>query len=125
MEASHVVQRSFDCGPGGLSVNGGLNSEEHGDIFAAGACADIAVPNPAQNAMEQAEIIADNISRYESQSLRRFEPGAKPFIVTVGEEAVLEYGEKGYRSRLFRYLKRLIRTKYWMGLSWKKLKLGF
>lgn len=125
MEASHVVQRSFDCGPGGLSVNGGLNSEEYEGVFAAGACADTDAPDTAQNAMEQAEIIADNIARGESESLQRFEADTKPFIVTIGEEAVLEYGEKGYRSRLFRYLKRLIRTKYWMGLSWKKLKLGF
>lgn len=125
MEASHVVQRSFDCGPMGLSVNGGLNSEEYGDVFAAGACADTEAPNTAQNAMEQAEVIADNIARGESESLERFEAGTNPFIVTIGKEAVLEYGEKGYRSRLFQYLKRLIRTKYWLSLSWKKLKLGF
>lgn len=123
MEASHVVQRSFDCGPEGLPVNGGLNSEEYGNVFAAGACADTGTPSTAQDAMEQAEVIAENISRDESESLERFEPGEKPFIVTIGDEAVLEYGDSAYRSRLFRYLKRLIRTKHWMSLSWKKLKL--
>jgi NADH dehydrogenase len=125
MEASHVVQRSFDCGPEGLKVNGGLNSEEHGDVFAAGACADTESPETAQNAMEHASVIAENIDRADSESLERFEAGEKPFIVTVGEEAVLEYGDSAYRSKLFRYLKRLIRTKHWMSLSWKKLRLRF
>lgn len=124
MEASHVVQRSFDCGPSGLEVNRGLNSKEYSDVFAAGACADLEVPNTARNAIDQAEVIAANIAKKDSESLERYEPEDSPFIITVGKDAVMEYGEKGYRSRLFHYLKRMIRTKYWLGLSWKKLRLG-
>lgn len=125
MEASHVIQRSFGCGPHGLEVNSGLNSMDYPDVFAAGACADLEADGTAQNAIDQAEIIAENIAKTDSESLERFEEGDNPFIVTVGKSAILERGGKAYSSRFFKLLKRFIRTRYWIGLSWKKLRLAF
>jgi NADH dehydrogenase FAD-containing subunit len=125
MQTSRLVQRDFNCGKSGLNVNSGLNSVEYDNIFAAGPCADIECSMTAHSAIKHAEIVAENIGKSENESLETFKPGKKMLVLTTGSNGILEYGEKAYEGRVFRYLKKLIRHRYWMNLKWKRLKLRF
>lgn len=125
MQASKLVQRAFDCGKEGIPVNGGLNSKEYENVFAAGASADVESQETARVAIKQAETIAENIGRDEDESLDEFEPPKNIFVITVDDGAIMEYGDKVFTGRLFRYLKRIARTRYWLKLYWKKIRTGF
>jgi NADH dehydrogenase FAD-containing subunit len=125
MQASRLVQRDFGCDGAGLDVNSGLNSSEYDNVFAAGPCADVECSMTAHYSMEHAEIVAENIGKSETESLEEFEPGKRMLILKMGDKALLEYGEKSYEGRSFKYLKKAVRYRYWSGLKWKKLKLKF
>jgi NADH dehydrogenase FAD-containing subunit len=123
MQASKLVQRDFGCGKSGLDVNSGLNSSEYDNVFAAGPCADTEGSMTAHYSIQHAEVIAENVGRSENQSLKEFEPGKRILVLSLGKKGLLEYGEKAYTGRIFRYLETFIRHRYWTGLRWKKLKL--
>lgn len=123
MQASKLVQRDFDCGTSGLAVNSGLNSSKYDNVFAAGPCADIEGSMTAHDSMEHAKVVAENIGKSEKQSLKEYSPGKRMFILTLGSDGLLEYGEKAYKGRTFRYLKKLIRYRYWTRLKWERMKL--
>ncbi|PSG99850.1 MAG: hypothetical protein BRC28_02690, partial [Nanohaloarchaea archaeon SW_4_43_9] len=125
MQSSELVQRDFNCGKSGLEVNSGLNSPEYSNVFALGSCADAGCEVTAYNVIGQAETIAENIGRAENESLEEFEEEERKLLLKMGSTAILEYGDKSYKNRLLRYMKRVIRWKYWGKLKWKKLKLRF
>lgn len=123
MGASEIIQRDFDCGPEGVEVNQGLNSQEYSNVFAAGPCADIEGLDTAYSAIDQSSVIAENMSKSENETLEHYEHGKRLLVVSLGKTGMMEYGEKVFKNRIFRHLKDLIRKRYWFDLYWKKLKL--
>ncbi|MBC5793016.1 MAG: FAD-dependent oxidoreductase [Nanohaloarchaea archaeon] len=123
IQASKLVQRDFETVKNGLEVNKGLCSQKYSNVFAAGDCADLDVMKTAHNAMNQAETIAKNIEKGEAENLEGFEEKFPAILISMGEDGMLEYGEKAYRSKWFRKLKDLVRIRYYYILRKKKLKL--
>lgn len=123
MQASRLVQRDFDCDWSGIDVNSGLSSLGFEDVFVAGPCADIEGSMTAHNSIIQGEIVAENIDRDDSQSLKEFEAGRRMLVLKMGKQAIFEFGDMAFGGRIFRYLKSLIRYRYRAQLRWKKLKL--
>ncbi len=123
IQASKIVQRDFDTGKNGLTVNKGLCSQKYSNVFAGGDCADVECMKTAHNAMNQAETIAENIGRHDSENLKMFKEKFPAILISMGDDGMLEYGEKAYRSKWFRKLKDLVRIRYYYILRKKRLKL--
>jgi NADH dehydrogenase len=123
IQASEVVQDSFDTEPCGLPVNSGLSSKEHENVFAIGDNADSGFKDLAQNAEKQADIVAENITKTKAEALEEYEEGTLPLIISMGDTAILSYGDRTYKNRLFRKLKDLVRIRYLVNLKSRKLKL--
>ncbi len=117
LQASTVVQASFDVDGKGLPVNAGLSSEEYDNIFAAGDCADTEARKTAHNAIREGRVMAENIRKSGHETLERFEEGTPPLVVSLGKTGIFLYGERAYKNRFFRYLKDLIRIRHWMILK--------
>lgn len=125
IQASSVVQNSFDCGPEGVAVNSGLSSEKYPDVFAAGDSADTGIVKTAHTAIDQGELVAHNLEKGEGEELERYEPGNTPLVVSIGRTGLFMYGERVLQSRLFRYLKDMIRLKYFLRLRFEGLKARY
>ncbi len=123
VKAPDLVQKSFDCGPAGIDVNPGLSDSENAEVFAAGDSADTGCLKTAHNAMEQADILAENLDRADSETLKPYVEGTNPLVVSLGSTGMFIYGDRTYESRFFRYLKDLIRMRYWFLLREKQLGL--
>lgn len=120
VQASKLVQEAFNTDEKGLNVNSGLCSKKYDDVFAVGDCADLGLKT-AHNAMKQAETVAKNVEKSENQPLESYEEETNPLVISLGDTAVFEYGEKAYKSFLLRYLKDLVRWRYWFILKKRKL----
>lgn len=125
IQASEIVQTSFNVGSEGLPVNSGLSSKKYENVFAAGDNADYDFVKTAQNAIKQGRLVAENIDCSEDQALENFEEDDIPIIVSLGEKAMLELGEKTYVSKGFRYLESFIRLRYIYGLKKERFKLKY
>lgn len=123
IQASEVVQDSFDADPCGITVNPGLSSQEYENVFALGDNADGGFKDLAQSAERQAAVVAQNITKSESEALDEYEEGKLPVIISLGNTAIFTYGNRTYKNRLFRKLKDLVRIRYWFNLKKRKLKL--
>lgn len=123
IQASKLVQKHFETGPKGLSVNPGLSSEKYSDVFALGDNADSGFINVAQNAERQAKVVAQNVAKSEVQTLEEYSEGRLPLIISLGDTAILSIGEKAFKNRFFRYLKDTVRIRYYFNLKKRKLKL--
>ncbi len=120
VQASEVVQKSFDAGPKGVPVNSGLSSKEHENVFALGDSADADCLKLAQNAEDQAEVVAENIGR--NGALKEYEEKKKPLVISMGETAIFEYGDISLEHRWLRKLKDFTRTYYFASLRFRKLR---
>lgn len=120
VEASTVVQDSFDVGGEGIPVNSGLCSEEYDNVFAAGDCADTGQVKTAHNAILQGELIAENLSRGE-EPLEELSSGMTPLVISLGETGMAVGDSRAFKNRLFRYLKDIVYFKYLFELKKKKL----
>lgn len=125
IKAPDVVQNSFGADSSGIAVNSGLSSEKHPEVFAAGDCADLKAPDTAQNAIEQAVVVADNIGKDENQELERYSPGETPLVVSIGKTGLLMYGDLVFKNRFFRCLKGAIRWRYFLGLRLSRFRARY
>lgn len=123
IQAPELVQKYFDTGPKGLPVNSGLSSSEYADVFAVGDNADSSFVNVAQNAEEQAEVVARNIAKSEDEALDEYSEGKLPLLISLGDTAILSVGEHAFKNRMFRYFKDVVRYRYYFNLKKRKLKL--
>lgn len=123
IQASEVVRNSFGTGRQGIKVNPGLCSPEFGNIFAAGDCADHNYTKTARNAWHQSDVIAENISKSETETLEHFEPDKTLLHISLGKEGLIQRGKKVYRLSVLRYLESLIRIRYFYSLKMQRLKL--
>lgn len=123
IQAAQIVQNYFDTGPSGLPVNSGLSSEEYPSVFAMGDNADSGFLEVAQNAEEQAEVVATNVAKSDNQALEEYSEGFLPLLISLGDTAVLTVGDKAYQNRMLRYLKDFVRVRYLFNLKKRKLKL--
>lgn len=119
IQAPELIQESFECGPEGIDVNSGLCSTEYRNVFALGDSANSGALKTAHNAMEQAETVAENISRQEGE-LQSYDDGTDPLVVSLGDQAMFLYGDFVLKNRFLRYLKDLVRYRYWFVLKRKK-----
>jgi len=117
IQASRLVQNYFDTGPGGLPVNSGLASKEHSNVFALGDNADGGYLDVAQNAEEQAGVLARNIARPDFEALEEYSEGRLPLLISMGNTAILSVGGKAVQNRFFRYLKDIVRIRYFFQLK--------
>lgn len=122
VKAPGVVTSSFDCGPQGIPVNSGLSSKEYPEVMAAGDCADHGFWKSAQNALKQSKTLAKNVVKPESESLDSFREVERPRVVLLGRSAIFEWKSFALKRWYFRYLRYLIRKKYYLQLRFKKLK---
>ncbi len=122
IRSSKVVRDSFDT-DSGLPVNAGLSSEEYSNVFAAGDCADTDALNTAQNAEKQGRLIAENMLKREDESLEGYEPGKELLVVSMGDTGMLVHGDRVFKNRSFRFLKKLIRRMYFLRLSYEKMRI--
>ncbi|MFB6213167.1 MAG: NAD(P)/FAD-dependent oxidoreductase [Candidatus Nanohaloarchaea archaeon] len=122
VQASEVVQESFEVEVQGMPVNSGLSSEQFTDVFAAGDSADTGAVDTAHNAIQQAELVAENVEKAEDEQLERYEPGETPLVVSIGKTGIFMYGDFVVKNRLLRYLKDLVRVKYFTRLRLAKLR---
>lgn len=76
VQASKIVQKSFEVDGKGLEVNKGLSAKGYENIFAGGDSAEAECIKTAHNAMKQADIISENIQR-ENRELKQFEEGKR------------------------------------------------
>lgn len=122
VEASEVVEESFNAESAGLDVNKGLSAKNYGGIFAGGDDADTGSLKTAHNAMTQADIIAENIQRGD-KPLKQFDSDTSPLAVSIGDRGAIVHKQKvvwtGFPSRR---IKDLVRKYYFWRLKWKKLK---
>lgn len=123
IQASKLVQNYFETGPSGISVNPGLSSEKHPNVFAVGDNADAGFLEVAQNAEEQAEVLAKNIAKSDNETLEEYKEGSLPLLISLGDTAILSVGDKAIQNRLLRHLKDLVRVRYYVNLKKRKLKL--
>lgn len=123
IQASKLVQKYFETGPKGLPVNSGLSSKEYSNVFAVGDNADSGFVDVAQNAEEQASVVAQNIAKSDHEALEEYSEGRLPLIISLGDTAILSIGDKAFKNRLFRYLKDIVRVRYYVNLKKRKLKL--
>lgn len=120
-----VVQESFNCGPCGVEVNSGLSSKEHANVFVIGDSAETGAVKTAHNAVKQAEVAAENLIKDEDEELTSYEQGKKMMVVSLGDTAVFMYGERLFKNRVFRYLKDIVRLRYFTKLRFAGLKTRF
>ncbi len=123
IQAAEVIRESLDVGAEGLPVNPGLCSKKHENVFAAGDSADHGALKTARNAWEQAETVAENIAKKETEALEHFDKKDTPIVISLGETAILENNGKIYSSKLIRYLETVIRLRYFYSLKLQRLKL--
>jgi NADH dehydrogenase FAD-containing subunit len=123
IQASKLVQNYFDAGYSGIPVNPGLSSEKYPNVFAVGDNADAGFLDVAQNAEEQSEVLARNVAKSDNETLDEYSEGMLPLIISLGDTAILSVGDKAIKSRLFRYLKDIVRVRYYFNLRKRKLKL--
>lgn len=118
VEASYVVQDSLDADASGLEVDKRLRSVEHEDIFAGGDNADTGEKKTAHNAMEQADVIVENLLGGE----KKISGSKAPLIASVGDTGFIVQGGRilwnGFPSRR---LKDLVRVFYIARLKWRRL----
>lgn len=121
VQASKIVQESFDTDAKGLKVNKGLSVKNYKNVFAGGDAAEAECIKTAHNAMSQADVAAENILRDEER-LKQFESDKAPLALSLGDTGGIIYkGDLkwiGFPSRL---LKDLVRRYYFFRLRWKKL----
>lgn len=120
IQTSSLVREVFDTGRSGMSVNRGLSSSEYESVFAVGDCADHELEKTAHNAINQGKLVAENITKSADEELEEYEEDRLPIVVSLGETGILHHGKKAYRNRAFRYLKDLIRMRYWFQLKRKR-----
>lgn len=125
VQASSLVQESFDADPGGLDVSGGLVSKEYGNVFAVGDNADTEALKTAHHAERQGEFVAESISKSENEPLGEYGGGEEPLVVSLGDTALLLYGDRSLESRFFRRLKDIIMKVYWLSLKKDLFRLKF
>jgi len=123
IQASKLVQNYFNAGYTGIPVNPGLSSEEHPDVFALGDNADSGFLDVAQNAEEQAGVLARNVAKSDNEALEEYSEGMLPLIISLGDTAILSIGDRAIKNRLFRHLKDLVRVGYYFNLKKRKWKL--
>lgn len=123
IQASELVQNYFDTGPAGLPVNSGLSSEEYPNVFALGDNADSGFLDVAQNAEEQAEVLARNVAKSDNETLEEYSEGRLPLIISLGDTAIFTMNDTVIQNRFFRYLKDLVRVRYYFNLKKRKWKL--
>lgn len=123
IQASKLVQNYFDTGYEGIPVNSGLSSEEYPNVFALGDNADSGFIDLAQNAEEQADVLAKNVAKSDNETLDEYSEGMLPLIVSLGDTAILSIGDKAIQNWLLRYVKDLVRVRYFVNLKKRKLKL--
>lgn len=123
VQASKIVQKYFDTGPSGLPVNSGLSSEEHPNVFAVGDNADSGFMDVAQNAEKQAEVVVRNVAKSDSETLEEYSEGRLPLLISLGDTAIFSRGDLALKNRVFRYMKDLVRIRYYYNLKKRKLKL--
>ncbi len=115
-----VVRESF--GNKGLEVNRGLCSVEYDNIFGIGACNDFK-PVSAHRSLEEAELVAENISREGFKELKMLGEAEPFFMISLGRTGMFVKGDQAYRNFLFRYGKDLIRKAYMLNLRKEKFLL--
>jgi len=123
IQASKLVQNYFDTGHKGIPVNSGLSSEEYPNVFALGDNADSGFLEVAQNAEEQADVLARNVAKSDNETLDEYSEGILPLIISLGDTAILCIGDRAIQNRLLRYMKDLVRVRYVFNLKKRKLKL--
>ncbi|MEK6927876.1 MAG: FAD-dependent oxidoreductase [Nanoarchaeota archaeon] len=93
-----------------ISVNNYLQTYMHPNIFSAGDVADTLGEKMAQNAIKQAEIVADNIVAIENgKQLKSYISKTNPIIISLGKnDGVFEYGKFVWAGFLPGLLKRFV-----------------
>lgn len=121
VQASKIVQESFDTDVKGLKVNKGLSVKDYENVFAGGDAAEAECIKTAHNAMSQADIAAENILR-DGKRLKQFESDKAPLALSLGDTGGIIYkGDLKWTGFPSRLLKDLVRRYYLLRLRWKKL----
>lgn len=120
IQASELVQEVFDTDRAGLNVNHGLSSSEYESVFAVGDCADHNLKKTAHNAINQGQLAAENVTKSADEELEEYEEDRLPIVISLGKTGILHHGERAYKNVFFRYLKDMIRMRYWFHLKRKK-----
>lgn len=121
VSASNIVQESFNVGNNGVPVNEGLCSEEYSNIFVLGDCSESDEVRSDQIALKQGRFVGKNIKKGNDEMLESFKPGYSPFIISLGKTGVYTNDDTVYKSRIFRWMKEIIRIKYQKGLKLRKM----
>lgn len=122
VEASKVVQNSFGVNKEGLSVNSGFSSKNYENVFAVGDCSDSRNLKTAHNAMKEGRVVAENVVKGSDEELESYKSGKELLVVSLGDTGILIHGDRVMESRFFRFLKDLVRLRYFLGLRMEKLK---
>lgn len=120
VKCSDIISEFLGCTGRGIEVNSGLSCKDYEDIFAVGDCADHGFEKNAQNSIKMGRVAAENIARGEGQPLESFESGSDISVISLGNTAILEYKGSSYVNFLFRYMKSMIRRRYWAMLKKKR-----
>lgn len=123
LQPTEVVRDSFNLDEGeAIPVNQGLCSKKYDDVFAAGVCAGDNSWDKIGNAVKQGGVVAENMGKEENEDLQAYMPKRHLYIISLGKTGVVVYGKRAFEHWTFRYLKDLVRIKYFLGLKMKKLR---
>jgi len=70
------------------------------------------------------EYFARNIARPDFEALEEYSEGRLPLLISMGNTAILSVGGKAVQNRFFRYLKDIVRIRYFFQLKKQRLKLN-
>ncbi len=124
LQASRVVQSSFDVGPSGLPVDSDFSAVDFDDVFAVGDNADHGFLKTGQNARKQGKLVGYNLGRAKSDR-KFFDGGSIPLLISLGKMGIFEYGDFAFKSRFVRLVKDRVRDVYWVRLKSSRSGLSF
>jgi len=108
-----LVSKDFE---GAVQVNKGLCSIDYDNIFAIGTCNNLS-DSSAHNAIKEAKLVAENISKKEYEDLEPFNEDSLGDLVAMGGTGLFIWKERVFEGRLFRYVKDLVRKTYFLNLK--------
>ncbi|MFB6200314.1 MAG: NAD(P)/FAD-dependent oxidoreductase [Candidatus Nanohaloarchaea archaeon] len=120
IKASSLAREHFESDYRGVKTQKGYQLENHDNIYAGGDCADTSQLKTANNAIKQGKQIAANI---DSRRQKEINQEKTPLLISLGDTAILEYGDLNIKSGLMRTLKDWVRKKYFWKLGWRKKRL--
>jgi len=111
IQASELVQDYLGAGRSGLEVDDHLRWTKYPEVFGIGDCADTGGKKTAHNAMRQAKVVAKNVGR-QKKDMVSYSPEEYPLMVSMGETAMMNYGDIAIRNPLFRRAKDMVMKGY-------------